>query len=145
MFEVIRESGIAGWAALLLTIAGAAAVTTIGRRRARPGSVAASWAVVVLACGALGMAMGQRMVDRAVRGSEVAGVATSRPLPHWTEQDLPRRVSILSIGTREASANLYLSAAGALLLCVLGGALALMQKEPGVKVEAGKVAEAAKT
>ena len=43
---------------------------------------------------------------------------------------------MLSIGTREASANLYLSGAGALFLCALGGVLALMQKDAAAKVVA---------
>lgn len=109
MLELIHESGVGAWFSLLITIGGLAAVLTVGRRIGRPGSVAAAFAVAVLASGAIGVGTGQRKVDRAVMDS----------------QDLAQRVEIVSIGTREASANLLFSGMCAQLVMIVGGALAL--------------------
>jgi hypothetical protein len=110
---------------LLLTVAGAAATVTVGRRRGRPGSVAATWAVALLASGALGCATGQRKVDRAVRGILV--VHEGRPVPVEEQHKLGpvEQIQMMSVGTREASSNLFLAGAGGLLLSALGGALSL--------------------
>jgi hypothetical protein len=131
MFTLIHESGFAAWVTLILTVAGAAAITTIGRKRRRPGSVAAAWAVAVLAAGALGFATGQRKVDQGVRGmfhhqpAAEPAAATAAPPP-----DGRRAVQMMSVGTREASGNLILAGAGALLLCFTGGVMALFVREP---------------
>jgi len=111
MWTIIHESGFGAWVSLFLTVAGLAAVVTVGRKRARPGGVAAAWAVAVLASGAIGFASGQRMVDKGINGI--------------SEQNT-HRVAMLSRGTREASANLFLSGFGALGLCAVGGALSLV-------------------
>jgi len=111
MWSVIRESGFGAWVSLFLTVAGLAAVVTVGRKRARPGGVAAAWAVAVLASGAIGFATGQRMVDKAI---------------NHVDTESSHRVAMLSRGTREASANLFLSGFGALGLCAVGGALSLV-------------------
>lgn len=110
MWTLMVESGFAAWVTLFLTVAGIAAVITVGRKRGRPGGVAAAWAVAVLAAGAMGFATGQRMVDRGIRGIPA---------------ESPNRVVMLSIGTREASANLLLSGIAALALCSVGGVLSL--------------------
>lgn len=112
MWTIINESGFGAWVSLFLTVAGLAAVVTVGRKRARPGAVAAAWAVAVLASGAIGFAAGQRMVDKGINHSKVA--------------ESGHRVAMLSRGTREASANLFLSGFGALGLCAVGGALSLV-------------------
>jgi hypothetical protein len=106
------------WVSLFLTVAGLAAVVTVGRKRGRPGSVAATWAVAVLASGAIGFATGQRMVDRGINGM----------VPHGDHAEfLPeRRTAMLSRGTREASANLFLAGFEALGLSAVGGALSLI-------------------
>jgi hypothetical protein len=116
MWTLIVESGFAAWVTLFLTVAGAAAVVTVGRKRGRPGGVAASWAVAVLAAGALGFATGQRKVDQGIRG-----------IP----PESPNRVVMLSIGTREASANLLLAGMAGLLLCSIGGVLSLARPKDG--------------
>jgi hypothetical protein len=110
MWKLIVESGFGAWVTLFLTVIGAAAVVTVGRRRGRPGGVAAAWAVAVLAAGAIGFATGQRKVDQGIRGIPPENAA---------------RVAMLSIGTREASTNMLLSGFAALSLCTVGGLLSL--------------------
>src|SRR5207247_2360851 len=107
-----HESGFAAWTTMFLFVTGAAAVVTVGRKRGRPGSVAAAWAVAVLASGAIGFAAGQRMVDRGI--------------DHMGAN--PQRVAMLSRGTREASANLFLAGFGAMGLCAVGGVLSLVTR-----------------
>ena len=111
MWTLIHESGFGAWVSLFLTVTGLAAVVTVGRKWARPGAVGAAWAVAVLASGAIGFAAGQRMVDRGINEMHV---------------ESGHRVAMLSRGTREASANLFLSGFGALGLCAVGGVMALV-------------------
>jgi hypothetical protein len=111
MLEIMHESGFGAYLTLLFALAGVAATVTVGRRTGRPGSVAAAFAAAVLASGQLGVGTGQRKVDRAVSG-----------LP---ESDLATRVAILSVGTREASANLLFSGACGLAVAAVGGLLAV--------------------
>lgn len=111
MFQLMHESGYGAWLSLILALAGLAATFTLGRRTGRPGSVAAAFAAAVLASGQMGVGGGQRKVDRAVQG-----------LP---ESDLATRVLLLSVGTREASANLLFSGTCAMVVLAVGGALAL--------------------
>jgi hypothetical protein len=129
MFNLIHESGWGGWFTLILSVAGLAAVTTVGRWRGRPGSVGAAWAVAVLAAGALGFATGQRACDRGL-----TSVMHSHPPEGGAEAHPPadpgHAVLMLSHGTREASGNLILAGAGALIISLVGGTLALVRKEP---------------
>jgi hypothetical protein len=126
MWNLIHDSGWGAWLTLLLTVAGAAATVTIGRRRGRPGSVAAAWAVAVLASGALGFSSGQRLVDKAVRGlivrhegkTTAEGADVPRPDPGMA-------IQMMSVGTREASSNFLLAGVGGILLSALGGVLSL--------------------
>ncbi|HEY6104864.1 MAG TPA: hypothetical protein VIV59_02705 [Anaeromyxobacteraceae bacterium] len=113
MFQLMHESGYGAWLSLILALAGLAATFTLGRRSGRAGSVAAAFAAAVLASGQLGVGSGQRKVDGAVQATPASDLAT--------------RVEILSVGTREASANLLFSGACALLVLTVGGALALGQ------------------
>ena len=113
MFQLMHESGYGAWLSLVLCLAGLAATFTVGRRSGRAGSVAAAFAAAVLASGQLGVGTGQRKVDRAVQSTSAADLAT--------------RVEILSVGTREASANLLFSGACAMLVLAVGGAVALGQ------------------
>lgn len=110
MMTIIHESGFGAWASLIIFFMGIAAVLTVGRAKRRPGSVAAAFAVAVLASGAIGVGTGQRNVDRFVQQT----------------QELGEKVEILSVGTREASANLLLSGGCAMVLVMLGGAMALV-------------------
>jgi hypothetical protein len=119
MWTLIHESGFGAWVSLFLTVIGLAAIVTVGRKRGRPGSVAATWAVAVLASGAIGFAAGQRMVDRGI----------NEMIPHGDHKEAPapeRRTAMLSRGTREASANLFLAGFEALGLSAVGGALSLI-------------------
>jgi hypothetical protein len=130
MFDLIHESGFGAWMTLLFTVAGAAAITTVGRKRRRPGSVAAAWAVVVLASGAIGFSTGQRKVDQGLHAvlHEPTAAAEVAPPP----VDARRALQIMSIGTREASGNLLLAGGAALVLCLIGGVLAVVTREPSV-------------
>jgi hypothetical protein len=118
MWTLMHESGFGAWVSLFLTVIGLAAIVTVGRKRGRPGSVAATWAVAVLASGAIGFAAGQRMVDRGINGM----------IAHGDHPEAPpeRRTAMLSRGTREASANLFLAGFEALALSAVGGALSLI-------------------
>jgi hypothetical protein len=112
MIDLIHESGWGAWFSLILTLAGIAAVLTVGRRTRRPGSIAAAWAVAILASGAMGVGSGQRAVDAYVHDTPAA--------------DLAKRVEAVSVGTREASANLLLSGGCAMIVLAIGGTLALI-------------------
>ena len=118
MWTLMHESGFGAWVSLFLTVAGLAAVVTVGRKWGRPGGVAATWAVAVLASGAIGFATGQRSVDRVI----------NEMVPHGDHEEIrpERRTAMLSRGTREASANLFLAGFEALGLSAVGGALSLI-------------------
>lgn len=115
MLELIKDAGWGAWPVLLLAIGGLAATLTVGRARKRPGSVAAAFAVAVLAAGALGTATGQKAVQNYLE-------------THKTDK-LDDRVDALAEGTREAQTNLLLAGAGAMVLMAVGGGLALAQRE----------------
>jgi hypothetical protein len=124
MLQIFNESGIGGWMVLLFTIAGLAAVTTVGRRWGRPGSVAAAWAVAILAAGALGFGTGQRSVNRAfatlrAQQTNAADEAGTRP---------DQMVIMLSRGTSEAAGNYVLAGTGALMVMLVGGVFIVFRK-----------------
>jgi hypothetical protein len=112
MMGIIHESGWAAWLSLVLTLLGLVATFTIGRKRGRPGTVAAAFAVAILASGQLGVGTGQRKVDQYVQN-----------LP---KENLADKVEALSVGTREASANLLLSGVCSFWVSVIGGVAALV-------------------
>ncbi len=112
MMDIIHESGWGAWASLLITLLGLVATFTIGRMRGRPGTVAAAFAVAILASGQLGVGTGQRKVDQYVQSLPKEGLA--------------EKVEALSVGTREASANLLLSGGCAMILSIVGGVMALV-------------------
>jgi hypothetical protein len=112
MIGIIHESGWGAWFSLFLTLLGLVATFTIGRKKARPGTVAAAFAVAILASGQLGVSTGQRKVDQYVQS-----------VP---KEDLQKKVEALSVGTREASANLLLSGGCAMVLSMIGGVMALI-------------------
>jgi hypothetical protein len=133
MLQIFQESGIGGWIVLIFTIAGLAAVTTVGRRWGRPGSVAAAWAVAILAAGSIGFGFGQRSVNRGMRG--VAGDGSGQmnaPPPE-------RMVAMLSRGTAEAAGNYVLAGNGALLVLLVGGLLVFFRKKDGSPTPASAV------
>jgi hypothetical protein len=113
MFQVIKQSGAVGWVTLLLTIAGLAAITTIGRRWGRPGSVAAAWAVVVLASGVIGHGVNQLIVDRALQSGTI---------------EAAHRLALLSHGTAESAATGVIAGNCALLLSAVGGVMVLLRR-----------------
>lgn len=129
MFNLIHEAGFAGWFVILFTIAGLAATTTVGRRWGRPGSIAAVWAVVVVAMGIAGFGAGQRMTNSAFRRMNEAAASAGKTI---TAEDASRRVTLLSRGTAEAAANVILAGHGALLILLVGGVLVLFRKKDAV-------------
>ena len=106
MLDWVHES----WLSVAATAAGIVVMLTVGRRTGRPASVATAAAAVALAGGMLGMALGLRKVDHAFQTT--------------TGFDLALRVKILSVGTREASDNLLVGGACAVLLVLAGSFLA---------------------
>jgi hypothetical protein len=115
MLSLIQDSGFGAWPVILFTLAGLAATLTVGRRSGRPGSVAAAFALCALAAGALAFAMGQRAVESYVL--------------RQPEGALADKITALATGTREASGGLMLAGAGALLVMLVGGVLALRAKK----------------
>lgn len=98
--ELLLEAGIAGPLAFALFVVGLIAVVR-GKGGAR------DFASAILAIGFLGFGVGERLVTRAAEAAP----------------DLSTKLAFLTVGTREASANLLLSGAMALLLVVIGAAL----------------------
>jgi hypothetical protein len=115
MWSLIQDSGFGAWPVIVFTLAGLAATLTVGRRSGRPGSIAASFALCVLAAGALAFAAGQHAVESYVL--------------HQPDSAIADKVTALATGTREASGGLLLAGAGALLVMALGGILAITQKK----------------
>ena len=98
--ELILEAGVAGPVSLVLFVVGLVAVV-------RGKDVARGFAVAILATGFVGFGVGERLVTRAAEAAPA----------------LSTKVAFLTVGTREASANLLLSGAMALLLVAIGWAV----------------------
>jgi hypothetical protein len=94
--QIFIEAGAFSLVALGLFVAGLVA-------RAR-GQATEAWAVAILAAGAVGVALGQRLVARAVEGAD----------------DVADKVAIVAAGSAEASANLLIAGVCAGLLIVIG-------------------------
>jgi Mn2+/Fe2+ NRAMP family transporter len=106
--DMFTEAGIGAYVSLTLFI-----VALV--RSAKSGARLEPWATAIVATGALGAGLGQRLVARA---AELAPT-------------LPEKVTILSIGTREATANLVVAAMFALvLLIVMAVSAAMKAREP---------------
>jgi hypothetical protein len=122
MLQIFHESGFGAWIVLLLTIAGLAAVTTVGRRWGRPGSGAAAWAVAILAAGSIGYGTGQRAVRRAFEAlpTDAAG--------QRVDFQPAQMVVMLSRGSSEAAGNYVLAGTGALMVMLVGGSMIFFRK-----------------
>jgi hypothetical protein len=98
------------------------AVTTVGRRWGRPGSVAAAWAVAILAAGAIGYGTGQRAVKRAFEAlrTDAAG--------QRVDFQPAQLVVMLSRGSSEAAGNYVLAGTGALMVMLFGGSMILFRE-----------------
>ncbi len=98
------EAGIFAWVAFVVLL-GALVYAIV---RPDPGvRTARRAALTVLSLGMLGASLGQRLVDRAV----------------GAESELERKIVLLSMGTRETSANLLLTALFALALLATAAAI----------------------
>lgn len=110
--ELLREAGVFAWVGLAILSGGLMYAVV----RPDPGTRAArGLAVVVLAVGMLGASLGQRLVDRAVEA----------------EPDLAAKVTTLSAGTRETSANLLLSSLYALALMAVAASVQRARRTRG--------------
>ena len=114
MLEFLRECGVFGYLSVALIAVALAVVATKGRKTGRPCSMAAGFAVAILASGALGFAGG-------VNALGIAVMATP-------ETDLVKRTASLAIGHREAVYNFVVAGGGALLVQLVGGLLAFGKK-----------------
>lgn len=94
--QIFVEAGAVAFVALALFVMGLMA-------RVRGQSVDA-WVMGILAAGAVGVGLGQRLVAAAVDAVT----------------DLGAKVDILSVGTREASANLLIAGVFAGVLTIIG-------------------------
>jgi hypothetical protein len=98
--ELFAEAGLAGTVSLVLFV-----VALVFVVRGKGG--ARAFAVAILATGVTGFGVGERMVTHAAEAAP----------------ELSTRVAFLTMGTREASANLLLSGVMALLLIAIAGAV----------------------
>jgi len=94
--QIFLEAGVFSLVALAFFVAGLVA-------RARGRSVD-GWALGILVAGAVGVGLGQRLVASAVDAAT----------------DLALKVELLSVGTREVSANLLIAGVFAGVLTVIG-------------------------
>jgi hypothetical protein len=113
MLELIHEAGFVIWFALAAFAIGLVRVVML-RRAGRSASAAAFWAGLTMAVGMLNTGGGQHKVDAAVQ----------------RRTDPTERFDILTMGTREASSNLFLAGACAILLLGAGGAASLGRGKP---------------
>jgi hypothetical protein len=112
MLAAIHEAGWVSWLAVAAMVAGLVFVVSVGRKAGRAGSVAASWSAVVVAVALLNASAGQHKVDDAVQ----------------RESDPARQIAMMSLGTREASSNLFVGGSCVLLLMAVGGLIALARR-----------------
>jgi hypothetical protein len=112
MPAAIQEAGWVSWFAVAATVAGLTSLVSVGRRGGRAGSIAASWSAVVVAVALLNASAGQRKVDDAVQRESVSA----------------HQIAMLSQGTREASANLFVGGTCVVLLMAVGGVFTLVQR-----------------
>lgn len=105
--ELILEAGIAGPVSLVLFAVGLASIVR-GKGGAR------DFATAVLATGFVGFGVGERLVTQAAEAAP----------------ELSTKVAFLTMGTREATANLLLSGTMALLLVALGSAVERLRGSP---------------
>jgi len=110
--ELLREAGMFGTASVLLFIVGCAVI--VKRRAAAPLSSATPFVLALLACGAVGHGVGQRIVRDAL--DNVHG-------------DVHTKLTLLNAGTGEAAANLVIGGSCALVLLALAGALSLARRD----------------
>ncbi len=81
---------------------------------ARQGRVE-PWATAILATGAIGAGLGQRLVAAAAEQAET----------------LPEKIAIVAVGTREATANLIVAGTLAMMLVVVGAIATRMKSAEG--------------
>lgn len=109
--NVVMEAGPLALLCIVLTLVGLAVTVVFGRRSGKAGATSASFAAAAASVGLIGAALGQRAVAAAVeRAASDQAVAT------------------LSLGTREASANLLVAGVCALLLVITGAAIGMTSK-----------------
>ena len=105
MLAAISEAGWVSWFVVAAMAVGSILVVSVGRRTGRVGSVASRWSAVVVAIALQNASVGQHKVDAKLQ----------------LESDPARQVVMLSVGTREASSNLFVGGACTLVLISLAG------------------------
>jgi len=115
MFEIIHEAGYNGPLSILLTVAGVVTCVVAARKERSAGMCAMAFALVILALSVLSQALGQHLVNQAIAA-------------RMMELDSRALVELVSIGTMEASRNLLLGGAGALVVLASGGGLSLLSR-----------------
>ncbi len=113
MIDILREAGYNGPLIVLLTLGGVAACVAAARGGKRAGSVAMAFALVILACSTLAQALGQHLVNQAIAARVM-------------QLDSRQLVELVSVGTMEASRNLLVGGAGALVVLAAGAAMSMV-------------------
>jgi len=101
MLELFQEAGFAAWLCTGLFIAGVA-MLAIKRANVTP------YAVAIVAAGVMGQGLGMRLVSKAAEGAP----------------SLAEKVTYLSLGSKEAAANLIIGGVLALILLAVAGVAA---------------------
>jgi hypothetical protein len=105
MLVAIHEAGWVCWFAVAAMVTGLVLVLSVGRKAGRTSSVASSWSTVIVGVALLNAGAGQHKVDDRVQRQ-----------PNPADQ-----VAMLSLGSREASSNLFVGGTCALFLMIVGG------------------------
>jgi len=105
--DMFTEAGIGAVISLALFVVG---LVTAARGGGRPDALAGA----IVAVGAIGTGLGQRLVARAAEAAPTLG----------------DKVEILAVGTREATANLVVAGTLALVLIVVAAVSARMNATP---------------
>lgn len=111
--DLFTEAGVFAYVAFLVFLGGLVAIVRAPPKGAGPLGRAAAAAALVMGLAMAGQGLGQRLVDRAVEA----------------EPDNARKVAMLSMGTREASANQLLGGLMAVALIGLGAGVGAARRE----------------
>lgn len=118
--EILQDAGVFGFVVLALFVAGLGLTSTWARQHNRVSSVAATFSVAILAVANLGAHLAQRVVEQHVAQMPADDVAK-----------LAQKIEVLNIGTREASSNLLIGGACAVLLIAIGAAIRYVDRQEG--------------
>src|SRR5437879_491119 len=109
--NVVLEAGPLAMLCIVVTLIGLGVTAVFGRKTGRATATGASFAAAAVGGGLIGMGAGQRAVAAAVEQAAA-----------------DKALALLSVGTREASANLLIAGACALVLVIAGAILGATSK-----------------